>query len=136
MKPFLTLLLALLCVVASASTHQYPRTRHRVAMPHKTEIVVPWKTVAAGGAAAGTVIAAYKVSDGVEEGIKTVAKEKPEVFADTLNVLTWPVRWAAFVLFLLSGCWIAKRLLELTTTSNRKDTTCKSPSTKPNWPEH
>ena len=62
----------------------------------------------------------------MEEGIKTVAKEKPEVFADTLSVLTWPIRWAAFVLFLLSGCWIAKKLLELKTTSNRKDTTCNS----------
>ena len=61
-----------------------------------------------------------------EEGIKTVAKEKPEVFADTLSVLNWPIRWAAFALFLLSGCWIAKKLLELKTTSNRKDTTCNS----------
>ena len=120
MKSFLSLVLALLCVVASASTHQHLRARHPASAPHKMEIVVPWKTVAAGGAAAGTVIAAYKVSDGVEEGIKTVAKEKPEVFADTLNVLTWPVRWAAFVLFLLSGCWIAKRLLEHKTTSTPK----------------
>ncbi len=81
---------------------------------------MPWKTVAAGGAAAGTVIAAYKVSDGIEDGIKTVAKEKPEVFADTLSVLTWPIRWAAFVLFLFSGCWIAKKLLEIKTTSTSK----------------
>ena len=120
MKSLLSILLALLCVIASASAHQYPRTRLRIATPRKTEIVVPWKTVAAGGAAAGTVIAAYKVSDGIEDGIKTVAKEKPEVFADTLSVLTWPIRWAAFVLFLLSGCWIAKKLLELKTTSTSK----------------
>ena len=70
---------------------------------------MPWKTVVAGGAAAGTVIAAYKISDGVEEGIKTVAKEKPEAFTDSLSMLTWPVRWAAFVLFLISGCWIWKK---------------------------
>ena len=120
MKSLISLVLALLCVIASASTHQHPRARHPASAPHKTEIVVPWKTVAAGGAAAGTIIAAYKVSDGVEDGIKTVAKEKPEVFADTLSVLTWPVRWAAFVLFLLSGCWIAKKLLELKTTSTSK----------------
>jgi len=126
MKSLLILFLALLSVVAFAATPNIHRPHRRVSTPRKTEIVVPWKTVAAGGAAAGTIIAAYKVSDGVEDGIRTVAKEKPEVFADTLNVLTWPVRWAAFVLFLLSGCWIAKKLLELTTTSNRKDTTCKS----------
>jgi hypothetical protein len=33
----------------------------------------------------------------VEEGIKIIAKEKPDVFADALSVLTWPIRWAAFV---------------------------------------
>ena len=126
MKSFLALVLAVLSVVTFAATPNIHRPHRHASTPRKTEIVVPWKTVAAGGAAAGTVVAAYKISDGVEDGIKTVAKEKPEVFADTLSVLTWPVRWAAFVLFLLSGCWIAKRLLELKTTSNRKDTTCNS----------
>ena len=126
MKSLVALFLALVSVVTFAATPNIHRPHRRVSTPHKTEIVVPWKTVAAGGAAAGTVVAAYKISDGVEDGIKTVAKEKPEVFADTLSVLTWPIRWAAFVLFLLSGCWIAKKLLELKTTSNRKDTTCNS----------
>ena len=122
MKSLLILFLAVLSVVAFSATPNINihRPHRRVSTPRKTEIVVPWKSVAAGGAAAGTVIAAYKVSDGVEEGIKTVAKEKPEVFADTLSVLTWPIRWAAFVLFLLSGCWIAKRLLEHKTTSTSK----------------
>ena len=126
MKSFLALVLVVLSAVSVSAAHRYPQPHRHAPTPRKTEIVVPWKTVAAGGAAAGTIIAAYKVSDGVEDGIKTVAKEKPEVFADTLSVLTWPVRWAAFVLFLLSGCWIAKKLLELKTTSNRKDTTCNS----------
>ena len=120
MKSFLSLVLVLLCVIASASVHQYPRARHPASAPHKTEIVVPWKTVAAGGAAAGTVIAAYKVSDGIEDGIKTVAKEKPEVFADTLSVLTWPIRWAALVLFLLVFCWIWRTLFRKNTTSTQK----------------
>ena len=126
MKSLLALFLVILSVVAFAATPNIHRPHRRPLAPRKTQIVVPWKTVAAGGAAAGTVVAAYKISDGVEEGIKTVAKEKPEVFADTLSVLTWPVRWAAFVLFLLSGCWITKKLLELKTTANRKDTTCNS----------
>ena len=120
MKSFLSLVLALLCVVATASTHQHSRARHRVSTPRKTALVVPWKTVAAGGAAAGTVIAAYKVSDGVEEGIKTVAKEKPEVFADTLSVLTRPIRWAALALFLLVYYWIWRVLIRRLPTSNPK----------------
>ena len=126
MKWLLALFLAVLSVVAFSATPNVHCPHRRVSAPRKTQIVVPWKTVAAGGAAAGTIIAAYKVSDGVEDGIKTVAKEKPEVFADTLSVLTWPIRWAVLILFLLSGCWIAKKLLELKTTSNRKDTKCNS----------
>ena len=122
----LFILLAVLLSSASSAAPHYHRTRPRVPAAARIIRAVPWKTGAAGGAAAGTVIAAYKVSNGVEEGIKTVAKEKPDVFADTLSVLTWPIRWAAFVLFLLSGCWITKKLLELKTTSNRKDTTCNS----------
>ena len=122
MKSLLILFLAVLSTVSVSASHRYPRPHHRVSAPRKTAIVVPWKTVAAGGAAAGTIIAAYKVSDGVEEGIKTVAKEKPEVFADTLSVLTWPVRWAAFVLFLLSGCWITKKWLELKNPSTSDKT--------------
>lgn len=120
MKSLLILSLALLSVVACAATPNIHRPHRRPLAHRKTAIIVPWKTVAAGGAAAGTIIAAYKVSNGVEEGIKTVAKEKPDVFADTLSVLTWPIRWAGFVLFLLSGCWIAKKLLEIKTTSTSK----------------
>ena len=120
MKSLLALFLAVLSVVAFSTTPNIHRPRRHVSTPRKTEIVVPWKTVAAGGAAAGTVIAAYKVSDGVEEGIKTVAKEKPEVIPETLSVITWPVRWAMLVLFLISGCWITKKWLEHKTTSTSK----------------
>ena len=126
MKSLLALVLAVLSVVTFAATPNIHRPHRHVSTPRKTEIVVPWKTVAAGGAAAGTIIAAYKVSDGVEEGIKTVAKEKPEVFADTLSVLTWPIRWAALVLFLLVYYWIWRILIRRSSTSNRKDTTCNS----------
>ena len=116
----LFILFAVLLSAASSAAPHYHRPQPRV--PAATRIIraVPWKTVVAGGAAAGTVIAAYKISDGVEEGIKTVAKEKPEAFTDSLSVLTWPVRWAAFVLFLISGCWIWKKWLEHETTSTSK----------------
>ena len=112
MKSFLSLFLSLLCIVAFAATHHVRHQYRHISTPSKTEIVVPWKTVAAGGAAAGTVIAAYKVSDGIEDSIKTVAKEKPEVFVESLSVLTWPIRWAAFIFFLFFGCWIWKKWLE------------------------
>ena len=113
----LFILLAVLLSVASSAAPHYHRTRPRV--PATTRIIraVPWKTVAAGGAAVGTVIAAYKISDGVEEGMKIAAKEKPEVFPQSFAVITWPIRWAALILFIVSGCWIAKNLLKLKTTS-------------------
>ena len=123
MKCLLMLFLALLCVVPASAAHRHIPSRHRVSTPRKTPVVVPWKTVAAGGAAAGTLIAAYKVSDGVGEGIKTVAKEKPEAFADSLSVLTWPVRWAAMILFLILGCGVAKKWLEHKTNLTRKEKT-------------
>ena len=119
MKWLLALFLAVLSVVAFSATPNVHRPHRRVSAPRKTQIVVPWKTVAAGGAAAGTIIAAYKVSDGVEDGIKTVAKEKPEVFADTLSVLTWPIRWAVLILFLLVYCWIWKFFIHKTTNSSK-----------------
>ena len=120
MKSLLILFLAVLSVVAFAATPNIHRPHRRVSTPRKTEIVVPWKTVAAGGAAAGTVVAAYKISDGVEEGIKTVAREKPEVFADTLSVLTWPIRWAALVLFFLVYYWIWRALIRRSPTPTPK----------------
>ena len=120
MKSLLALVLAVLSVVTFAATPNIHRPHRRASAPRKTEIVVPWKTVAAGGAAAGTVIASYKISDGVEDGIRTVAKEKPEVFADTLSVLTWPIRWAALVLFLLVYYWIWRILIRRTPTSTPK----------------
>ena len=112
MKLILAALLSALTLTASAAPHRVhrPRVRHR---PVKTvEVVrkVPWQTVAAGGVAAGTVIAAYKISDGVEDGLKTVAEEKPEAFTDSLSVLTWPLHWAVLIALLCSGYFIWRRI--------------------------
>ena len=119
MKSLLILFLGVLSLVAFSATPNIHRPHRRVSTPRKTEIAVPWKTVAAGGAVAGTVVAAYKISDGVEEGIKTVAKENPEVFVDTLSALTWPIRWAVLILFLLVYCWIWKFFIHKTTNSSK-----------------
>ena len=111
MKLILATFLSCLTLIASAAPHRVHRPRrHR---PVKTlEVVrkVPWQTVAAGGVAAGTVIAAYKISDGVEDGLKTVAQEKPEAFTDSLSVLTWPLRWAVLIALLCSGYFIWRRI--------------------------
>ena len=116
MKSFLALVLAVLSVITFAATPNIHRPHRRISTPHKTEIIVPWKTVAAGGAATGTVIAAYKVSDGVEEGIKTVAKEKPETVSgavsNTMSALTWFMRLVAFLLVASFSCLIGKKLLD------------------------
>jgi len=53
---------------------------------------LPSKTEVTSYAAAGTVIATCKVCDGVEDGSNTVAKVKPEIFADTLSLLAWLIR--------------------------------------------
>ena len=92
MKSLFVLFLAVLSVVAFSATPNIHRPRRSVSTPRKTEIVVPWKTV---------------------------ANEKPEVFADTLSVLTWPVRWAVLILFLLAYCWIWKIFIHKTTNSSK-----------------
>ena len=82
----LFILLAVLLSAASSAAPHYHRTRPRV--PAATRIIraVPWKTVAAGGAAAGTVVAAYKNGSGVEEGMATAAKEAPVAFLSSITL--------------------------------------------------
>ncbi len=121
MKLVLILIAALLSVVSSAAPHY-----HRTRVPTARRIVraVPWKTVLAGGAAAGTIIAAYKISNGVEDGIKAAAKEKTEtVFgavSGTMSVMSWIMRLVALLLVVSSGCLIGKKLLEYKATHPTK----------------
>ena len=114
MKLFLILIAVLLSVVSSAAPH-FHRTRPRVPTARRIIRAVPWKTVIAGGAAAGTVIAAYKISNGVEDGIKTVAKEKPEVISDAISAVDWFIRLSVLLLvagagYLLGRKWFTIRL--------------------------
>lgn len=95
MKALLSVLILASVLTAYAGPHPRPHARprhhhssHRISRIHDS---VSWKTIAAGGAAAGTVVAAYKISDGVEEGLKTVAREKPEVFSGILTPFAWPL---------------------------------------------
>ena len=122
MKLILAASLSALTLTASAAPHRIHRPRrHR---PVKTiEVVrkVPWQTVAAGGVAAGTVIAAYKISNGVENGLKAVAEEKPEAFTDSLSVLSWPLRWAVLIVLLCSGYFIWRRIKTYTQMKGYKN---------------
>ena len=50
-----------------------------------------WKTVMAFGLTAAVVTSAHEVSDGVQEGLKTVSQTSPETFGQTLTDLVAPV---------------------------------------------
>ncbi len=123
------LLLLLLSAVVSVNLCAAPRMLHRpVRRTRHLRIVRPvkikypsWKTIAAGGAAFGTVVVAYKVGNGVEEGMKTVAKEHPEEFTNSLSVLTWPLRWGLLILICVSGWWLWRKYLG-NKNNNRKET--------------
>ena len=122
MKLILAAILSALTLIASAAPHRkhLPR-RQRPARAMEVVRKVPWQTVAAGGVAAGTVIAAYKISDGVEDGLKTVAEEKPEAFTDSLSALTWPLRWAVLIALLCSGYFIWRRIKKYFNTKGYKN---------------
>ena len=122
MKLLIVAILSALTLIASATPHwkHLPR-RQRPARAMEVVRKVPWQTVAAGGVAAGTVIAAYKISDGVEDGLKTVAQKKPEAFTDSLSVLTWPFRWAVLIALLGSGYFIWRRIKKYFNTKGYKN---------------
>lgn len=95
-------MISVLTAVLAAPHHFIKRhyQPHRISRIHE---LASWKTIAAGGAAAGIVTVAYKISDGVEKGLKTVAKEKPEVFADILVPFAMPLRIIVLAGFIYAG---------------------------------
>ena len=113
------LLLLLLSAVVSINLCAAPRL-HRRPTRRIRRIHPPWKVVAAGGAAAGAVLIAYKAGNGVEEGMKTVAKERPEEFSNSLSVFTWPLRWGLLILMCASGWWLWRKYLG-NKINNRKE---------------
>ena len=76
MKVLLTICLMLGLICADAGHHRIPR--RRVPRPWHTSLT--WKQIAAGGAAAGTVVAAYKISNGIENGFEKAAERDPRGF--------------------------------------------------------
>ena len=86
MKALLILLLALIAAFASAAPMRRPYRKPLKPIRVETRHPVSWKTIAAGGAAAGAVVAAYKIGSGVEEGMSTAAKEAPVAFLSSITL--------------------------------------------------
>ena len=76
MKLLLMICLMLSLACAEAGPHRIPPRR----VPRPGHTSLSWKQIAAGGAAAGTVIAAYKVSNGIENGFERAAERDPRGF--------------------------------------------------------
>ena len=93
MKTLLILLLALVTAFVSAAPIRRPYRKPMKPTHMETTHPVSWKTIAAGGAAAATTVAAYKISDGVEDGLKISAERAPTSFlgAFTLSGYILPV---------------------------------------------
>ena len=81
---------------------------------------ISWRQIAATGGAAGTIIAAYKVSDGVQQGMKRAAEKNPEQFIGLLGRLTLPFRFVLWCISLAGGAWIALKMYRKYHTRNRK----------------
>ncbi|MCI5778724.1 MAG: hypothetical protein MR051_02735 [Lentisphaeria bacterium] len=81
---------------------------------HRTEFLraFDWKRIMAGGLSAAAVTAAYKISDGVETGLKIVAEEHPEQFARIVTDFLTPLQFLlAGMLILLLGPPVVRALL-------------------------
>ena len=94
MKTIRALLLGLLMLAGVNAAAWHPRPRPR--LPR-----IPWETIVAGGAAAGTVIAAYKIGNGLEAGIQTAAQNDPQAFITNLAAI--PQTFSFGLLLLLIG---------------------------------
>ena len=61
-----------------------------------------WKTIMATGVSSAAVIAAYKLSNGAEEGLKTLAANDPERFSALISETLAPFKWLIFFVVLLA----------------------------------
>ena len=93
MKTLLVLLLAIITAFVSAAPIRHPYRKPLKPAHVEATHLVSWKTIAAGGAAAGAVTACYKISDGVQDGLKISAERAPTSFlgAFTLSGYILPV---------------------------------------------
>ena len=113
MKKLLLLLLVVLVFCCEARPSRRITPKHPPRKPIKEYVQkVNWKHIAAGGAAAGTVIAAYKISDGVQEGMERAAKEDPETFLDNFSSFLSPVKFLFYGLAAILLAWVSIPIIQ------------------------
>lgn len=99
------LILACLIPVADAR----PRFRAR-RTPRRPSWHVPWQTIAAGGIATSAVVFAYKVADGIGEGIRTAASTEPQGFLQEAAGTGRTFQFICVACLLASCAYLAWRL--------------------------
>lgn len=113
MKKLLLLLLVALIFCCEARPPRRITPRPKPRKPFKEYVQkVNWKHIAAGGAAAGTVVAAYKISDGVQEGMERAAKEDPEKFLDNFSSFLSPVKFLFYGLAAILLAWVSIPIIQ------------------------
>lgn len=60
-----------------------------------------WKQIMAGGLSTGAIVAAYKISGGIEAGLVEAARNSPETFAEAVTSLVRPFQYAIIALAVL-----------------------------------
>ncbi len=60
-----------------------------------------WKQIMAAGLSTGAIVAAYKISGGIEQGLLETARNSPETFAGTVTSLARPFQYAIIALAVL-----------------------------------
>ena len=113
MKKLLLLLLVALifCCEARPPRRITPKSPPRKPIKEYVQ-KVNWKHIAAGGAAAGTVVAAYKISDGVQEGMERAAKEDPETFLDNFSSFFSPLKLLFYGLVTILLAWVSIHIIQ------------------------
>jgi len=67
-----------------------------------------WDKIVAGGLSISMITAAYKVSDGIQEGMKVVSNDSPEVFGKTVSSV---IKWLIAPIILATGLFFGGRTL-------------------------
>ena len=113
MKKLLLLLLVTLVFCCEARPPRRITPRPKPRKPFKEYVQkVNWKHIAAGGAAAGTVVAAYKISDGVQEGMERAAREDPETFLDNFSSFFSPLKLLFYGLVTILLAWVSIPIIQ------------------------
>ncbi len=100
--------LLMICLVLGMTCADAGHRIHRRSVPRPQPFSLTWKQIAAGGAAAGTVVAAYKISNGIENGLEKAAEKGPGRF---LNI------WASLpLLLMLAGIFVLYKWIHPTKT--------------------